>query len=140
MSTYKLGRKKPCAQCPFTERGTPGWLGPYDTVKDLHVAGLHEAGYPCHVSQGEARLEGRDWNDAHQCVGALMYASLTFKNFKNPVLEQERLELKKDLDPKVLRGMQALKNYHESLPCMECGEPKGWLNMFGEPVCEKCRG
>lgn len=142
MTTYKCERTKPCAQCPFTRRGSRGWIGPYRSTMELHEAGVHEAGYPCHVSQKETSEGGRPFQEAHQCVGAIMYASNAFKSYRTPEMEALRLKLKAVMDPMVFRNIREFRDYHESLPCMKCGAKTATVTDgdMGVALCASCKG
>ena len=48
MNNPKTNLKEPCAACPFMETAAPGWLGPFDSPKELHQRVMMEAPFSCH--------------------------------------------------------------------------------------------
>jgi hypothetical protein len=77
--------KKPCKECPFRKDSFKGYLGGFTVEETLAVANSDQS-FICH-------LERENKNDKSECAGRLLYATKTCKQFRNPLLEEERKHL-----------------------------------------------
>lgn len=85
----KISLRPPCRECPFLKKAIPGWLGsdtPEEVWAQVHTDG--EFGYPCHMDVDRAALEpgydNEDPGSVEQCVGAMLHAKKTAKQYSDP--------------------------------------------------------
>ncbi len=84
--------KTPCPECPFRKASPPGWLGPWN-VEELISVAHGEGGLACHMDVNK-KGEGMDVAEYQPCVGAIMHANKTCKNYVNPRLAALQQQLK----------------------------------------------
>lgn len=81
----KIVMRPPCRECPFRRKALKGWLGP-DSPREVW-AKVHSdspAGYPCHMDVAKASDEDlTDPDSVEQCVGALVHAKKTCKQYSD---------------------------------------------------------
>lgn len=86
----KLGRKTPCAECPWRRNSLRGWLGE-DNPEDFYRANItNEGAMPCHM---QIDYEDPHWKetqlpDADLCAGSLIYFNNTNKRPRDPEIAQ----------------------------------------------------
>ena len=76
----KLGRKTPCAECPWLRKSTAGYLGHDNPVHFYRVSVAQEQHMPCHMTidyDGDPNWMENQLPDADLCAGNLIY----YKNF-----------------------------------------------------------
>lgn len=84
----KLGRTKPCAECPFLRKSAPGYLGADNPIHFERSVIASEAGMPCHMA---IDYDDEDWltsqlPDSDLCAGSLMHLNGQMKRPKTPEL------------------------------------------------------
>lgn len=83
----------PCKECPFIRGCVKGWLGP-DTPEEVMEKVHSEAGYVCHMSiAGKPQLPDGTIDVqkyGHQCIGALLHATISCKSYRDPVMNQHQ--------------------------------------------------
>lgn len=77
--------KKPCKECPFTKASISGYLGGF-TIEQTIGCAISESDFICHIT--------RETKEEHQCIGRLLFATKTAKQFRRPDLEKMRNEAK----------------------------------------------
>ena len=95
--------KRPCGQCPFRKDSAKGYLGGFSIEETLSVA-KSEHPFVCHKT--------RETPNTKECSGRLLFATKTCKSFKNPDLEQLRLEAKENNSTENILGFE-FKKHHE---------------------------
>lgn len=76
----------PCAECPFSRKSTPGWLGPL-SGKQWVAAAHGEVAIACHMTIKDTDEEGNgDWShpDIRQCRGAAIFRANVCKSPRDP--------------------------------------------------------
>lgn len=105
METENKRCTKPCNECPFRVKSTPGFLGGFSTESTLESA-LSEQDFICHKTRG--RFVQR------QCAGRILFAANNFKSFRNPILNSimKFLTNKHPNRKKDILDMQSFKQHH----------------------------
>ena len=73
--------KQPCNDCPWRRSSAAGWLGPYDALTWVLLAGSEEP-IACH----QTIRESGSWDGAFQCAGAATYRANSCKSPRDPAV------------------------------------------------------
>ena len=95
--------KHPCGMCPFKKNSIKGYLGGFSLEDTLAVA-RSEQSFNCHKT--------RDTGAEKECSGRLLYATKICKSFRNPDLEELRLEAKENNSINDILGFD-FKSHHD---------------------------
>ncbi len=76
----KTDLKKPCSECPFRRTSPAGWLGPWDSARDLLAVAGSAQGFPCHKTIPRGGLDDLSEIEGLQaCAGAGIHHANSFK-------------------------------------------------------------
>ena len=140
MTQLKCKKTTPCKECPFLRTSIPGWLGP-DTAEEVMQKVHGEGGYVCHTSiDGKPNLDDGTVDVAkygHQCIGAVISASLSCKSYRDPNLNNLQKECKGMENTYPILGRMEFMTHHANLTRETIGKLIG--KSQGTPKQKKSR-
>lgn len=118
-----VGRmKKPCGECPFRKRSSPGWIGNYESVKEIvdHVESDYK--FPCHMDanalidedagHGDMFERSMEANElASPCIGGLQFMNNKCKLSRDKEIARVQREVGKN--PDVFSSVLEMVAHHD---------------------------